>query len=163
MHKAGLFFFKFCLELAGKRFPWDLEHRYRETGWGYQTCSNGNKSQNSSSQIFLISLDPSHGSSTSCPCCSSLSHSWTYTCRGASHRVKPQLNTTAHGHHHCRVITRRHISILVTKRGRDVSSLWKTRRAIPPQRLGDHLCILPCQKETERHLGSSSKIKNVHL
>lgn len=40
-----------------------------------------------------------------------------------------------------------------------MSSLWKTRRALPPQRLGDHLCVLPHQKETERHLGYSSKIK----
>lgn len=103
------FFFKFCLEHAGQSFLWDLERRYREAWRGYQTWPDGNESQSNHSQIFLISLvslDLSHSSPTSCPCCSSLSHSWTCICRSTHGRVKPQLDTTIHRHlnlqhHHC--------------------------------------------------------------
>jgi len=81
--------------------------------------------------VSLVSLDPSCGSSTSCPCCSLSSHSTTYSCRSAGSRMKPELNTAVHmslrlQHDPCRVITRKHISILVTKRGRDLNFLWKT-------------------------------------
>lgn len=143
MHKAGLFSLNFAWSLLGRDSPgiWSTDTE-RPDGAIRPVLMEVNLKiavPRSSLSHWIHLMVP--------PLCARAAPHWTYTCRSASRRVKPQLNTTAHGHHHRRVITRRHISILVMKRGRDVSSLWKTRRALPPQRFGDHLCVHPSMPE----------------
>lgn len=76
--------------------------------------------------------------------------------------MKPELNTAVYGslslqHHDRSVITRKRVSILVTKRGRDLNFLWKTLVNSFSTETGDHLCVpLDSYQETDKHLGYSS-------